>query len=81
MSFQYNKNKDWVEGISIVMQLGLTMVGSILFCLFIGRWLDKLLSISGFFTFIFTILGIFGGGNVCYRNIVLITPSSQAKRD
>jgi len=52
------------------MQLGLTMVGCIGFCFFIGLYLDRYLGTKGIFIVIFTILGVLGGGNVAYRQIL-----------
>lgn len=54
----------------LVTQLGLTVVGSILFCFAIGYYLDKWLHIKGIFTTIFIILGIIGGGYTAYRQIL-----------
>jgi ATP synthase protein I len=71
--FNYKKNRDWVENVTIVMQLGLTMAGCIAFCLFVGVTLDKWLGLKGIFTTIFILLGIVGGGNVCYRQILEVT--------
>lgn len=68
----YKKNRDWAENLTIVMQLGLTMVGCIGFCFFIGLQIDKWIGTKGIFVTIFTILGIFGGGNVAYRQIMEI---------
>ena len=51
--FDFQKNRDWTEGLTIIMQLGLNMVGSILFCFFVGLYIDKWLSIKGVFTTIF----------------------------
>ena len=31
MSFNYKKNRPWIENLSIITQLGLTMVGCIFF--------------------------------------------------
>ena len=73
MVFKYKKNRDWAENLSIVMQLGLTMAGCICFCFFIGYYLDKWLETRGIFITIFTILGVLGGGNVAYRQIMEIT--------
>lgn len=70
--FNYKKNRDWAENLTIVMQLGLTMVGCIGFCFFIGLQLDKWIGSKGIFVTIFTILGIIGGGNVAYRQIMEI---------
>jgi ATP synthase protein I len=70
MHFDYKKNRTWAEHLSIVMQLGLTMAGCIGFCFFIGYWLDKWLGTKGIFITIFIILGVLGGGNVAYRQIL-----------
>ncbi len=67
------KDKDdnrWMEYVILVTQLGLTVVGSILFCFAIGYYLDKWLHIKGIFTTIFIILGIIGGGYTAYRQIL-----------
>ncbi len=52
------------------MQLGLTMVGCIGFCFFIGLQVDKWLGTKGIFVTVFIILGVIGGGNVAYRQIL-----------
>lgn len=54
------------------MQLGLTMVGCIVFCFFIGWYIDKWLGTRGIFITVFTILGVAGGANVAYRQILEI---------
>ncbi|MDM8536101.1 AtpZ/AtpI family protein [Desulfobacterales bacterium HSG17] len=71
--FSYKKNQDWAENLSIVMQLGLTMAGCILFCFFIGQYIDKLVGTKGIFVTIFILLGIMGGANVVYRQILEVT--------
>lgn len=71
--FDYKNNRDWVENLTIVMQLGLTMAGCIVFCFFVGHMLDKWLGLRGVFTTIFILLGIAGGANVCYRQILDVT--------
>jgi ATP synthase protein I len=70
MSFDYKKNRAWAENFQIVMQLGLTMVGCILFCFYIGYKLDKWLGTKGIFVSIFILLGVVGGGAVAYRQII-----------
>lgn len=70
MFFDYKKNRSWAENLSIVMQLGLTMAGCIGFCFFIGLYLDRWLHIKGVFVTIGTLLGVIGGGNVAYRQIL-----------
>ena len=78
MGFNYKKNRVWAENLSIVMQLGLTMAGCIGFCFFIGLYLDRSLGTKGIFIVIFTILGVLGGGNVAYRQIL---ESLEGKKD
>ena len=73
MLFDYKKNQDWAENLSIVMQIGLTMAGCIVFCLFIGQYIDKFLGTKGIFVTIFILLGIMGGANVVYRQILDVT--------
>ncbi len=52
------------------MQVGLTMAGSILFCLCIGFYLDKWFNTKPIFIIIFILLGIAGGGVTVYRQIM-----------
>ena len=73
MVFDFKKNRAWIENLSIVTQLGLTMAGCIFFCFFVGRYLDRLLGTKGVFVAIFTILGVIGGGVVVYRQILEVT--------
>ena len=69
MFFNYKKNRVWTENLSIVMQIGLTMAGCIVFCFFVGLYLDKWLGTKGIFVTIFTVLGVIGGGVTGYRQI------------
>ncbi len=70
MSFNYKKNRAWAENLTIVMQIGLTMAGCIVFCFFVGLYLDKWMGTRGIFVNIFTILGVIGGGVTVYRQIL-----------
>lgn len=72
MSFDYKKNRPWAENLTIVMQLGLTMAGCIAFCFFIGFKLDQWLGTKGVFITVFIILGVIGGANVVYRQVMEI---------
>ncbi len=76
MVFNYKKNRAWAEGLHIVMQIGLTMAGCIMFCFFIGLYLDKWLGTKGLFIIIFIVLGIIGGGVTVYRQILDLTKDS-----
>ena len=69
MLFNYKKNRVWAENLSIVMQIGLTMAGCIVFCFFVGLYLDKWIGTRGIFVTIFTILGVIGGAVTVYRQI------------
>jgi len=75
--FSYKRDRAWVENVYIVTQLGLTMAGCIAFCFFIGLYLDKWLGTKGIFITIFIILGVIGGGNVVYRQILEIKEQKE----
>ena len=77
MVINYKKNRSWAENLTIVMQLGLTMVGCIAFCFFIGYKLDQWLGTKGIFIAVFTILGTLGGANVAYRQIMEIVQNKD----
>jgi ATP synthase protein I len=67
------------DHLALVMQVGLTFVGSVLFCLAIGYWLDRWLGIRGPFTVLFILLGIAGGGYTVYRQIMEMDPTKSDK--
>jgi F0F1-type ATP synthase assembly protein I len=69
-----------MENLSIIMQIGLTMAGCIVFCFFIGRLIDRWLGTRGIFITIFTLLGVVGGANVVYRQIMEITADSTSDK-
>jgi ATP synthase protein I len=77
----FRKNRSWSEGLTIIMQLGLTMAGSIIFCFFVGFYIDKWLGVKGLFTFIFILLGVIGGGYTTYRQIMEITEDKNHWKD
>ena len=79
MVLNYKKNRSWAEHLTIVMQLGLTMVGCIAFCFFVGFKLDQWLGTRGIFITVFTILGVIGGANVAYRQIMEIIQDKDDK--
>jgi ATP synthase protein I len=64
---------------ALVMQVGLTMAGSILFCFAIGYYLDKWLNTKVIFIIVFILLGITGGGYTVYRQITEITEQDENK--
>lgn len=72
--FDIKKEKEWINQVTLVTQLGLTMAGSILLGLVIGYYLDKwLLNTKGPFIALFILLGIVGGGYTVYRQIMEAT--------
>ena len=77
----FKKHRQWAEHISIVMQFGLTIAGCIVFCFFIGRFLDHLLGTKGVFITIFILLGVIGGANVAYRQIMEVFKDAPQKKE
>lgn len=80
MVFNYKKNRAWAENLSVVMQIGLTMAGCILFCFFIGFYLDKWLGTRGVFITIFIVLGVIGGAVTVYRQIMQTLDNQSQKK-
>lgn len=81
MKFDYNKNRFWAENLHVVTQIGLTMAGCIVFCFWIGYLIDGWIGTRGVFVTVFTILGIVGGANVVYRQIMeIMVPEEQDSR-
>lgn len=78
--FNFKQTGKITEDLSIVMQLGLTMAGCIVFCFFIGVYLDRFLGTRGIFITIFIILGVIGGGVTAYRQILEITGNNNKKQ-
>lgn len=58
------------DHLALVMQVGLTFAGCLLFCLAVGYWLDRWLGTGGVFLTVFILLGIAGGGYTVYRQIM-----------
>jgi ATP synthase protein I len=67
------------EQLTLVSQLGLTMVGSIGLGFAIGYYLDKWLGTKGIFLALFILLGIVGGGYTVYRQIRELEDSEEEK--
>jgi F0F1-type ATP synthase assembly protein I len=63
------------------MQIGLTMAGCIVFCFFVGLYLDKWLGIRGLFVTIFTVLGVIGGAVTVYRQIMEVIEDKRGDRE
>lgn len=75
MGFNFKENRDWAENLAILTQVGLTMAGCIVFCFFIGRFVDRMLGTRGIFVVLFILLGVIGGANVVYRQIMKVMDS------
>lgn len=70
MVLDYKKHRPWAQNLSIVLQIGLTMAGCIVFGVFSGRWLDRFFGSHGIMTVLLILFGVIGGGVVCYRQIM-----------
>jgi len=81
MLFNFKNNRAWAENLTIVMQIGLTMAGCIVFCFFVGLYLDKWLGTRGIFVSIFTVLGVIGGGVTVYRQIMEVIEDKRDDRE
>ncbi|MFO7861257.1 MAG: AtpZ/AtpI family protein [Desulfosalsimonas sp.] len=80
--FNFKDNRPWAQNLQIVVQVGLTMAGCIVFCLFVGRFLDGWLGTKGIFTILFILFGIVGGAVVVYRQIMEVTePDTEQKKN
>ena len=66
-----------MNNLTLISQLGLTMAGSVVFCLFIGLYLDRWLGTKGVFVTIFILLGIAGGANAVYRQILEVLKDTE----
>ena len=56
------------------------MAGCIIFCFFVGLYLDKWLGTKGIFVTVLTILGIIGGANVAYRQVMEVFEDKEKDR-
>lgn len=66
--------------LSLVSQLGITMVMSIA-CFFVaGFFLDKWLNTKPVFSLIFILMGIAGGGYLIYKQIMEVIAKSNAQK-
>lgn len=70
------KKRSWVSNLSLVTQLGVTMVTPILICTFIGIFIDEALHKTPLMTIVFILIGAAAG----FRNL-FYTASKQAKKN
>jgi ATP synthase protein I len=64
--------KEILKMLSMVSQIGLIMVASIVIGFFIGKFIDSFLGFSFIFTAIFTLLGVVAGFWNIYKSINFI---------
>lgn len=58
------KNRELIRCLSLVSQLGITMLTPVILCVWLGVWLDK--RFSTYFTLPLLILGILAGAKSAY---------------
>ena len=59
--------KDVFRSLGLAAQVGLTVVGSIIICLFLGMWIDARLGTTPWATLILTIVGVLVGSLSTFR--------------
>jgi len=64
------KKNDFIYYLSLVTQIGLTIIASILIGLYIGIFLDRTFKTKGVFLIIFLLIGIAGGFYNSYKQIL-----------
>lgn len=69
-------NRDIVRSLSLITQLGITILTSVFLCMFLGLWLDRKFSTHFFIPFL--ILGVGGGLSGAWK---LIRNVSQDEED
>ncbi|WP_245589129.1 AtpZ/AtpI family protein [Desulfatirhabdium butyrativorans] len=70
---RFRTSRMWSEHLSFIMQIGLTMAGCIVFCFFLGRYIDGILHLRGIFVSLSTVFGVVGGAFTTYRQIIEMT--------
>ena len=70
------KISSWAKSLSLISQLGITMITPISICTFIGIFIDEKVKTAPIFTIIFIILGV----GAAFRNLFYYT-SKQAKKE
>jgi ATP synthase protein I len=62
------ESKKYAIQMAYASSIGLSMVLAIFGCLYIGRWLDRILGTEPYFTLIFLMMGIIAG----FRNLYVL---------
>ncbi len=71
------KISSWAKNLSLISQLGVTMITPILICTFIGIFVDEKIGTSPIFTLIFILLGV----GAAFRNLFYYTSKQIKKED
>ena len=79
--FDFKRDSELLDNLTLVTQVGFTMAGSILLCFFIGYYLDKWLNTKGLFITIFILFGVVGGGYTAYRQIMQTTEKNKSDKE
>lgn len=69
--------KDVIRAWSLLIQLGISMIIPIIFCLFIGRWIDGFFGTKPVFMIIFIIMGVAAG----FRSVYMLTKEFYKDKD
>ncbi len=71
------KKSSWIKSLSLVTQLGITMITPILLCTLLGVYIDEKVNKSPLFTIIFILLGV----AATFRNLFYYTEKQIKKED
>lgn len=74
------KDFSWMRELSLVSQLGITMVMSIACFFAAGYFLDKWLNTKPIFSLIFILMGVASGGYLIYKQIMEVIAKSQDQK-
>ncbi|MBS5788367.1 MAG: AtpZ/AtpI family protein [Clostridioides difficile] len=67
------KRREILRALSLITQLGLTIVVCIVGCTLVGRFLDAKFDTSPILTIIFLILGVGGAFSSSYKTLIVFT--------
>lgn len=77
MKKKTHNNRDVMKALTMISQIGISMLVPIVLCFFFGRWLDDKFG-TGFWMIVMTILGVL----TAYRNLFALTkPLLKGERE
>lgn len=71
------RKMSWMKYLTLVSQLGFTMITPILICVFIGTFIDERTNKAPLFTIVFILLGVGGA----FRNLFYLVGKNIKKED